>query len=164
MSRDELFAALEALSTAHGPQALAEAHESLRRAQIRKRKREHAEYGPLATAIREGLMIREQMKREGVPDDQIAKSFETIVRDMWPKPLSGRDTPWGFLCENCEDYGGEILECPAVPCERRFAHGPHSYLRPCYCRKRRFDLTPPSPTDGDALDRAAKPTKPKKFF
>jgi len=157
---DELLHALSELSEAHGASALASAHARLQSAVRRKRQKKSGALSPLADAIEECLVIRDQMKTSGVTGEELNRGMEAVLREHWPRQ---RTEPWHYTCENCQDYGGEILECPAVPCERTNPHGPHSYLRPCYCKNRRFDTTPRPPAEGDALERAAKPTKPTRW-
>ena len=160
MSHDNLRDALDELSKAHGPSQLAAAHASLQASIRRKRAKVQEKLGPLATAVKECLEIRDAMKAGGVEGDELNKGMEQVLREHWPR---NRDQPWSYVCEKCQDYGAEIFNCPDVKCQRDKPHGPHSYAIPCWCAKGRRFNEKQLPTEADAMERAAKPQKPTRW-
>ena len=161
MSHDDLSVALETLSAAHGPAALAGAFHALRRAV--KQARRDPEAGRLSGAVQEALAMRGQMKAAGATGADLDRGLEAVLRDAWPKP-HGRTEPWHDVCSNCRDYGLVMAQCQGdVTCGRPRVHGPHDYGVPCWCAKgTRF--TKKAPSESDAMDRAAKPTRPMGRF
>lgn len=156
---EELQAALDALTQAHGSKALTEAFERAQRSVRRNRRRQKAEYGPLATAVWQAIEIRDQMKTDGVTGADLDRGLEGVLRDLWPKP-HGRMEPWHFNCETCSDYGYEWFKCPGdETCGRRNPHAAHSYVRPCFCPKGRTMIEKTLPTQDDTMQKASKAKK-----
>ena len=156
----DLKTALDELSQAHGPKELALAHGRLQASIRRKRQKLTSTLGPLASAVEECLVIRDQMKASGVTGDTLNAGMAEVLKQHWPRQ---RQEPWHYVCERCCDSGAEHFECPEQKCDRDFPHGPHSFIRPCFCPKgRRFQEKPP-PTQADSLEKAAKPTKPTRW-
>jgi hypothetical protein len=162
MSHDDLQAALETLSQAHGSQALAAAFRLVQRT-VRRARAGDGEVGRLARSVREAIAIRDQMNATGVTGPELDAGLELVLRDTWPAP-KGRTEPWHDICSSCRDYGLVMATCsgdatcgPNTHTGRpRIAHGPHDFGVPCWCN-RGLRFTKKAPTDFDAVDRAAKP-------
>lgn len=66
--------------------------------------------------------------------------WRTAAEDANRKQLQaavqpGRDEPWHFDCEDCEDTGWIRLHCGGNDtCGRRNRHQPHDYVIVCGCR------------------------------
>lgn len=156
MSHEDLHAALDALTKAHGAPALAQAMRNVRRAQGAGRKRDKQQYGALSTAIMQALDMRDELKAQGVTGAELDRGMEGVLRELWPKP-HGRTEPWHDQCGNCRDYGLEMIDCPGdATCGFRKPHPPHEFGRPCWCPKGNRFRDQPSPTDTDPVKRAAK--------
>lgn len=151
--------ALEALGEAHGPAALASAFQSLQGRVKRLRRDSGHALGPLATAVREAIQIRDQMKAEGVTGEALNEGLEGVLRDLWPK---GRAEAWRDLCPECRDYGLIMQTCPGdATCGRPKPHASHGYGRPCFCEHGRQFRDAPKPSPDD-FTKAGK--TPKKDF
>lgn len=111
----------------------------------------------LGSDVLEALTICDAMRAEGVSTDQMFRSLETLLRDRWPLVRE-----WKYLCETCRDIGLELLSCPARPCERRQGHGPHEYVRPCFCAKSEPWRGKPK-TEQTAVEAAARVPKARGF-
>lgn len=159
-----LLDALDQLSRAHGAAALLDAFRAIRQ-QVWKGRREAARTdGKLAAAYLEIVAFIDTAKASGTPQDVIARSVEAVLRDVWPKPKSGRDEPWHYLCESCGDTGLEIHDCPGdARCGRSRRHDPHTFGRPCFCALgRRF--VEKTKAERDPVAAAAKVAKaPSRF-
>jgi hypothetical protein len=163
MSRADLDAALDALTKAHGSSELADAFSRVKAAVKKKRREEKASYGPLATAIKESLEMRDRMKAGGMSGGDLNRGLEGVLRELWPKPHN-RSTAWSYMCDRCQDYGLEMQECPGdATCGFLKPHGPHTYGKPCFCVKgHRFREKPKGDPD-DTTDRASKQKKLSKW-
>lgn len=108
----------------------------------------------LAQTVRDALRLADEMRAAGDSPAEIAHRLESVIRASWPFRRE-----WHYLCEVCGDTGAEVLQCPVIACERRQAHGPHEYIRPCVCRA--GERWRPKVRDAeDAVAAAAKVRKP----
>ena len=83
----------------------------------------------LGDIIKAVFDLRSDMRSAGADESEIEKATERSVRSAWPP---GRE--WKYLCQNCRDYGLEMLECPGdATCGRDKQHRPHDFGRPCWC-------------------------------
>ena len=129
--RSELETALAALSAAHGPAALAQAHQALQRAV--KRSRQDPAAGVLSQTIAEALRQRDAQKMAGASQAELEANLEATVRACWPVRRA-----WQYLCQSCGDYGLVMHECPGdATCGRSSPHQGHDYGDPCWCDKGR---------------------------
>ena len=162
--REELLAALQELATAHGSSALAAAHQQLRRLAWKRRKKGKQEDGQLAKAVMEAFDIRDQLKKSGADTATINAGLERTLRDFWPK-AKGRTEPWRYECDDCNDTGLLMMQCPGGEdprCGRLRPHDAHEFGQPCFCKRgARFHDKPKSADD--AVTSAAKVTKPTRF-
>jgi hypothetical protein len=178
-SPDDIEAALKRLAETHGAEALAA--EFARLQGLVRRKRRESASGPLATAIREALRLRDKMKADGVAPDDIAAGLERLVRDVWPKTRE-----WHYICDLCNDTGLRMYVCQrGQRCNgistridnprdtpgkyrRLCAMHPdsdysHDYGEPCICaRGDRFKRVS-KPERDDLGDAARKPSQPSRF-
>lgn len=181
---DALGDALEQLSEAHGPAALIRAMGTVQR--LVRRKRQTEGVGPFASSIMEAIEARDRMKAAGMPAGEVSRAFEGVVRDVWPKPQSGREAAWRTYCQHCNDTGyiwhtctvgarckgtSTRLDGPKEPGGRYLrlcARAPesayeHDYVEICTCAQGDRHR-PKQVTEFDALDRAAQPVrKPSRF-
>jgi hypothetical protein len=109
----------------------------------------------LSTHARDAFALCDQLRAQGTPDAEIYRALERFLRAMLPD-IQARE----YDCEVCSDSGVEVFQCPARPCFRRKTHGPHDYVKPCFCAAgERWKVKPK--TDEDAIAAAARTTKPK---
>lgn len=163
MKHVDLQTALNTLSEAHGPKALADAFHATQRAVRRARAKAKEDVGPLASAVMEAIAIRDQMKADGVTGEDLNCGLEGVLRDLWPKP-HGRTEPWRYKCERCCDYGYEYFDCPGdETCGRDTPHAKHDYVRPCYCAKGQTMLEKKTSTPDDSMTKASKSRKMKQW-
>jgi hypothetical protein len=162
MSADAVYEALDALSQAHGPRALVEAHRRLQRSVKRTRQASGTER-QMADAIMAAVDVRQRLKADGATGGELENGLALVVKESWPKH---RPEPWRYLCATCLDSGLELRIChDGQACG--LANGkphehPHEYGVPCFCSLgRRFKTRERSPED--AVSAAAKVSKPTRF-
>lgn len=111
----------------------------------------------LAETFREAMRISDRMKFEGASKADRQAMVETALRQAWPQVRA-----WRYLCENCNDYGLKMHDCPGdATCGRSMAHLPHEYGRPCWCDAgRKFRPKAVAPEDLEGAGRAPKKSKP----
>lgn len=162
MSREDLHAALDALSKAHGSAELASAMRSVQRTVKKNRRSDAQEVGPFAKAVMEALDMRDKLKADGVSGKDLDAGLEAVLRDVWPK---GADDSRHASCLECNGCGLVIHNCPGdATCGRSGMHAAHDYGTPCWCEKgRRFrDKPKPEPsefTDAGKTPKRAGPTR-----
>lgn len=101
------------------------------------------------------LLLYESMRRNGMTKEQADYALEQHLRSVMTHVQE-----WKYICEQCDDTGLEILNCPDVRCQRRAEHGPHTYGVPCRCRKGdRWRDRPQTPDD----DLTAAANMPKRM-
>jgi hypothetical protein len=147
---------LAALADAHGPSALAHAFAKLSAA-VKRRRRHDTTSSVLGQTIREALQLRAKMRTDGASEQELAEGFERTVRSAWPFTRE-----WKYLCQNCDDTGGEIRRCSGTDgsCRRDDPHAAHEFLVPCWCsRGKRFRETPKEQTDATAATKRTRPTR-----
>lgn len=114
----------------------------------------------LADTVIEAMRLWDAQKKAGASKAQLVESMEQTLRAAWPK---SRDAEWKYLCQRCNDYGLEMLECPGDnTCGRDKRHAPHEFGKPCWCSYgARFRQKPKTETDhaDGAGARAKRPTK-----
>lgn len=160
MSQDAVYAALDALSQAHGPRALVEAHRRLQRSVARTR-RAATDERQMANVIMAAVDLRLRLKADGATGAELEDGLAAVVREAWPKH---RPEPWHYLCATCADSGLELRIChDGKGCglaEGKPHEHPHEYGVPCFCslghrfRERR-------PQVDDAITAAARTARPK---
>lgn len=73
------------------------------RLEIRRQRRDAARQdGSFVTAMRECMAEYRKARAAGVSQEDACKGIEAVIRDVWPK---GRDEPWHYVCEECQDTG-----------------------------------------------------------
>lgn len=133
------------------------AHNLLRKAVPGKRRRAHAEEGPLAQTFRVAMQIWDQQKAEGVPLAERIAGLEKTLRAAWPQ---GRE--WKYLCKTCDDYGLDYDTCDGERpvCGRHKPHLPHAFGRPCWCGAGSQFREKPKPSAEDFAAAGATKSKP----
>lgn len=129
---------------------------ALRKRAKTKRKEGKKEYGKLATAFREAMVLWDKLKANGGTLADLTGGLEHVLRGVWPYTRE-----WHYLCVQCDDHGLMIGSCPGdATCGRTKAHGPHEFGRPCWCDKGRpfRDKPKPSAEDFTAAGKS-KPTR-----
>jgi ferredoxin len=104
--------------------------------------------------------LRTQMLKDGATreaaNDIVAKALE----QAWPK---GRNEPWRYLCESCQDSGWRVFRCRGdASCGRVRVHLEHEYVQLCWCAKGQ-DMKPKSRGTDDELASVGKTQKPSRF-
>lgn len=103
------------------------------------------------------MALCEQMRTAGASKAEVARALEGYLRTTWTH-IQARE----YDCDVCADSGVEVMQCPARPCFRRRTHGPHDYVRPCFCAAgERWKVKPP--TEESAIAAAARTAKPKQL-
>lgn len=117
--------------------------------------------GNLARVIKSALEERAEMLAAGGDPTAVAKGFEQVVREVWPK---GREEPWHDLCSTCGDYGFVLSQCSGdASCGRKAGHAPHEYGSACWCQAgKAFRPKSQRPAE-DALAAVGKTAKPSRF-
>jgi hypothetical protein len=70
---------------------------------------------------------------DGASHEDANAIVATALREAWPR---GREEPWRYNCEACEDSGWRPFSCGGDSlCGRRNRHHPHTYVDPCQCAK-----------------------------
>lgn len=173
MSTD-LKDALDALSKAHGPRALASAFKALGRSVVAKRRGDKQQWGPLASTFAEAMTIRDRMRADGATPADLDRHMEITLRGVWPQTRE-----WHYLCADCDDAGWVFGTCVNGSCGRPFrlpgqafddmtgqgrCSPGHSFCRPCgRCEKGRAfgrQLRKEPRQADDAVETAARTTKP----
>ena len=120
--------ALQSLSDAHGPKALASAFAVLQGTVRRARRAAKREGGMLAQTVYAALDIWDQQKADGVSRAERLAGLEKTLRAAWPQTRE-----WKYLCQ-CNDLGLKLSECPGdSTCGRHRDHLPHTFGTPCWC-------------------------------
>lgn len=132
------------------------AHDLTRKLVLIKRKAAHQAEGKLAAAYREIMALWDKQRAEGVPFTERLKGLSNVFRDLWPQ---GRT--WHYLCDDCNDVGLKITDCPGnSTCGRSKAHLPHDFGTPCWCAKgERFKIPVKAASDYAQAGRTTKPTR-----
>lgn len=137
-----------------------------------RRKPNDPQTSQLAKTFKEAMRIAEQMKADGASKEDREAYIAGVLKASWPK---GREEPWRYLCEACDDSGWVIRTCVVEgQCGRPFtlpgqasddwtgrgrcAPG-HTYAAPCSCPKgeeKRRQLLKQPRRDEDAIAVAAK--------
>jgi hypothetical protein len=116
----------------------------------------------LGAVFKEAMRIWDAQKAEGVSLPERLRGLEQTLRAAWPR---GRQEPWRFNCEQCEDRGLVMSTCPGVAeatCGRERPHLAHDFGRPCWCEGGARFRPKAKPTEDDAVASAAKVSKPQK--
>lgn len=109
--------------------------------------------------------LRERALLAGRPRAEANQIVTDALRQAWPK---GREEPWHYLCDACEDTGWERHVCaPQRRCNRRSCQPSdapaHDYMMPCWCQKGR-DRVSRAKGETDELAEIAKTAKrPTRF-
>lgn len=168
--------AVNTLAKAETPAELVKAHRTVGKAVSASRRKQLADLGPLARAYTEAMTIMDAQKAEGVPFEERIKGLEQVIRTFWPQ---GREAPWVYLCQRCDDTGWEFRTCTAeTPCGRPFTlprqrsddytgrgrcTPNHPYVVPCWCEKgqafRRGLLKETAPAKPEDFAQAGKSKK-----
>lgn len=154
-----LETALQALTDAHGPKALADAFSRLQGQVRRERRQAQAKFGALAETFVVALRIWDQQKLDGVSITERVRGLEKTLRASWPALKV-----WYYGCETCSDAGLEMSWCDGdrPVCGRNKPHLPHDFGRPCFCPAgNRFKAAPK--LAGDAFASAGRTTKPTRL-
>ncbi len=135
---------------------LRQAHQELRRAVPSARRKAAKDEGRLSASFREAMLLWDQQKASGVPLADRLKGLDGLLRQVWPFTRE-----WKFLCEQCNDYGLIMADCPGdATCGRSRPHLPHDYGRPCWCAKgRAFQPKPQRNPDDFTQAGRSKPTR-----
>lgn len=120
----------------------------------------------LGAVVMAAIKMRDELKAGGLTGQELDHALVSVLRDAWPKP-HGRTEPWYDACDNCRDYGLEMLWCPGdatcgpnpVTHRPRKVHGPHEFGKPCWCAAGRRHHQQSVPNADDAMTIAAKPKK-----
>ncbi len=113
----------------------------------------------LAQAVLEALDQRQKLQLGGLDPVQLAKSFEAVIRSVWPFTRE-----WKYLCQQCEDYGLIISNCLGdATCGRKPGHGPHEFGTPCWCDKGKPFRPKKTREPEDALAAVGKTSKPSRW-
>lgn len=151
--------ALDQLAAAKTPSQLVAAHGRLARTVATTRKRAAMKSGKLATAFGAFMATWEELKAQRVSFFDRCKQLEAVLRANFPE---GREQPWRYLCEHCDDSGLRIADCPGdATCGRERKHGQHIFGTPCWCQAgARFRQKPkPTPEDFTQAGRNRKMTR-----
>jgi len=136
MSAPDVLEALKSLSEAHGASAMAHAFASLQQASRAARRKARHEDGTLAATYREAIRFWDAQKADGVSIEARLEGLERTLREAWPR---GREQPWVYLCEHCDDRGLHMRECAGTArgaiCGRIALHEAHEFGTPCLCVK-----------------------------
>lgn len=144
---------LERLARAHSASDLASAFSQLQGTVKKQRREFHKKHGLLAQTFIVQMRVWDQQKVEGVSRDDRLNGLDIALRSAWPK---GRDEPWRYNCENCDDTGLVMRECggDAMCGRRKKPHYAHTYGEPCWCSNGgKFKTKPQS---GDDFTSAGK--------
>ncbi len=151
-----LSAALDALSQAHGPAALAAAFTRLTQTVRKARTAADKGLGTLAQVFVAAMTHWDAQKADGVPVAERQRGLEATLRVAWPQTRV-----WHYLCANCNDIGLVISACPGdATCGRPRAHLAHDVGTPCWCTLGAKFRAPEKPNPEDFTQAArAKPTR-----
>lgn len=172
---------LKTLSEANGPHALVRAFARMQGTIQTSRRAASKTLGLLASTFMEAMRIWDAQKADGVSKDERVAGLEKTLREAWPR---GREQPWRYLCDRCDDTGWAFHTCtPETPCGRPFklpastnktglkdytgqghCTPGHSYVTACWCEKGRafrpsVEGTRPASPDDFAQAAKSKPTK-----
>lgn len=105
------------------------------------------EHGILAQTLIAALQHWAAQKADGVSLEEREAGLAKTLRAAWPK---GREEPWRYLCESCEDTGLRTSDCAGdATCGRAKPHGPHAFGEPCWCPLGARFRAKPKPTAED---------------
>ena len=137
--------ALETLSAAHGPKALAAAFIALRSHVTASRKASKKHLGVLAQTYVEAMRIWDTQKADGVSKAERETGLMKTLKAAWPQTRE-----WHYICASCADYGLVMSDCPGdATCGRSYPHLPHEFSKPCWCSRGQRFRPPPAPEGGD---------------
>lgn len=140
---------------------LKEAHKALRKIVPFQRRQAAKDDGDLHALGRETFRIWDQMKADGATWDERISFLTGVLKQVLKY---GRE--WKYLCQQCDDYGLVISECPGDrTCGRDRPHLTHTFGTPCVCSKGRAYEKPRDvhPEDYTQAGRTAK-KKPQRDF
>ena len=144
--------ALDALSQAHGPVALAAAFRSLQGSVRRARQSTQAQLGPLAKTYVAAMAQWDAQKAAGVSQEDRLICLEKTLRAAWPQTRE-----WKYLCQTCADHGLEMATCDGRSgrCGRSNPHLAHEFGTACWCAAgERFRAKPKPAEDFTAAGRS----------
>ncbi len=109
----------------------------------------------------EANRIREKAVDDGASKADAIAIITNALRAAWPK---GRNEPWKYICDVCDDTGWRFYQCPGdATCGRtKKVHAPHDYVEPCWCARGQ-SLKPKPPSEPDILGGLGKQKKSKGF-
>lgn len=137
--------ALDALSQAHGPVALAAAFRSLQGSIRQRRQAAQTEHGPLAQTYAAAMALWDGQKADGVTREDRLICLEKALRCAWPQVRA-----WKDLCQTCRDYGLKMVPCAGdATCGRTHPHLPHEFGTACWCPAGEKFRAKPKPTAED---------------
>lgn len=129
--------------------------------------------GKISRAIREGLVLRAQLIRDGMDEVEVDRIVGQGLKGAWRQSTqSDRDEPWHSLCRKCNDSGWLIVE-PSYMEKQRLVrmYGPdpqyQSYMQacdPCLWREREREKRRQLAGEFEGLAAAGQTKQPRKYL